>query len=614
MKKHGTLRGSPVLALLMLLAMAGPAAGSTSSATDRDPVVIDLAGMTAPVRIDRSHPFLPAPPEGNAEHAAWEQEDHPFWSRQTPGTRLLGIAGQGWWLQARLANSASHPVEGIIEIHQPTVDDARFELHCSDANRRSAVSGDDHPFTLRDMPDRYPAFAITIPPGGTCRLLIAVHSGETLQLPVFLSDPVSYTKSRQRDDFLHGILLGIDLLLLLAACAMWLSKRSGASLLLLFMIGSHALLVFVMGGIGYQFLWGDQPLVQRVLPPLSIALAWIATGIASCRLLPRDVVGTRSRALMAISYALAGAFGLLGAGVGHPALMALLLLAILPGLLLLAGLTLSARHREPRLDSRILAATCVLVGTATTESLGFLGVLPLAEYYLYTLQIGFTIQGALLLDAISNPHRRQERTHRILQPEPDVSKQVAEMTRELSEAMAQLKSENANLERLSRLDGLTGAFNRRFMDSSLSRLGEKSGTDAIPVAFILVDIDFFKAVNDQYGHPAGDECLREVAMTIRRQLRDPPDLLCRYGGEEFAVILPGCTGENALLVAEKIRTSVENVHFRDENGEPHGVTVSVGLSTLGAGGTVAEMISRADRALYAAKQAGRNRCVAMTGT
>lgn len=615
MKKQGTLRGFPCVALLlvMLLATSDPVAGSTSSAAN--PPVIDLAGVAAPVRLDKRHPFLAAPAEATPDHAAWLQEDHPFWSGTARGQRLLGIAGRGWWLQARLGNSGDRALEGIVDIHQPTVDDARFDLHCSHASLQSAAAGDHHPFATRGIPDRYPAFAFTIPPGGTCRLLISVQSGETLQMPVFLSDRVSYTKKRQRDDLLHGILLGIDLLLLAGACALWLSKRSGTSLLLLLMIAGHVVLVVVMSGIGHQFLWGDHPLLQRLLPPLSIAMAWITTGLLSCRLMPAHLVSARSRAFMAASYALAGIFGILCALRGHPALMALLLLGILLGLATLGRVALLASRQEALtgLDSRVLVATLVLVGSAAVESLGFLGLLPLATWYLYTLQAGFMVQGALLLDALAEGPAGGRNPRPAALPEQEISRRVAERTRELSSAMAQLKSDNAHLGHLSRVDGLTGTFNRRFMDSSLARLAEMSGTGALPVAFILIDIDFFKEVNDQYGHPVGDDCLREVAAAIRRQLRDPPDLLCRYGGEEFAVILPGCTGENALVVAEKIRTAVEGVDFRDANDERHGVTVSLGISAFRPGGTVAELVSRADRALYAAKRAGRNRCVAMPG-
>jgi diguanylate cyclase (GGDEF)-like protein len=124
------------------------------------------------------------------------------------------------------------------------------------------------------------------------------------------------------------------------------------------------------------------------------------------------------------------------------------------------------------------------------------------------------------------------------------------------------------------------------------------------MSIIMVDIDNFKRVNDEFGHLLGDEVLRAVSTILKQQLRKS-DLLCRYGGEEFAIVVPETTGENAVRVAEKLRRQIETHHFP---GVPRLVTISCGVADYPTHGiTRDEVVAAADSALYNAKQLGRNR-------
>lgn len=150
-------------------------------------------------------------------------------------------------------------------------------------------------------------------------------------------------------------------------------------------------------------------------------------------------------------------------------------------------------------------------------------------------------------------------------------------------------------------DPLTGLANRRRLDADLQAL--TTGTGAVDrVAFLMVDIDHFKQFNDEYGHPTGDELLRRVARTIAAAVR-AVDVVYRYGGEEFSVLLPDATAEEAQLVAERVRSSVAAAPVPAGGG----VTVSVGLAASDRNGTGLDLLAAADAALYDAKHAGRNR-------
>ncbi len=160
-------------------------------------------------------------------------------------------------------------------------------------------------------------------------------------------------------------------------------------------------------------------------------------------------------------------------------------------------------------------------------------------------------------------------------------------------------------------DPLTGLHNRRYMESHVTGLVEQALARGKPLALLVIDIDYFKAVNDGHGHDAGDDVLREFATRLRKSIRGI-DLACRYGGEEFVVVMPETDMAVAAIVAERIRRRIAGEPFAIRAGAAAlDVTISVGLAALaGVADTAAAILKRADQALYRAKRDGRNRVVA----
>jgi diguanylate cyclase (GGDEF)-like protein len=160
------------------------------------------------------------------------------------------------------------------------------------------------------------------------------------------------------------------------------------------------------------------------------------------------------------------------------------------------------------------------------------------------------------------------------------------------------------VKQLAYLDGLTGIFNRRFFELRIAEEIERARRHNLSMAVIMVDIDQFKKLNDEFGHLLGDEVLRQVSSLFHQQLRKM-DIVCRYGGEEFAILLTQTSAQHAVGVAEKLRRIVENWQFP---GVPRTVTISAGVAAFPEHGANRDALMRAaDKALYAAKQAGRNR-------
>jgi diguanylate cyclase (GGDEF)-like protein len=167
---------------------------------------------------------------------------------------------------------------------------------------------------------------------------------------------------------------------------------------------------------------------------------------------------------------------------------------------------------------------------------------------------------------------------------------------------------HSEIEKMARTDGLTGLFNHRNFQERLNDEFRRLERFSSPLSLLLIDIDFFKKINDSYGHPAGDEVLRGVSRTIRETIRNV-DIPARYGGEEFAALLPGTSHEGALRMAERLRESIEKRKFLIEGKELR-VSVSIGAATSPHDAvTKEELVERADKALYYAKRNGRNRCV-----
>lgn len=166
---------------------------------------------------------------------------------------------------------------------------------------------------------------------------------------------------------------------------------------------------------------------------------------------------------------------------------------------------------------------------------------------------------------------------------------------------------------LAETDALTGIANRRVFDEALASACSRAAGHGTPISLLMIDVDRFKAYNDRYGHPAGDECLKSVSRCLRATAKRPADVVARYGGEEFVVLLPGTDLTAAFSVAEGIRSALAQLDMPHAGSEHGFVTASIGVSTIAGNNAFlspAELVARADEAMYLAKRNGRNRAEA----
>lgn len=236
--------------------------------------------------------------------------------------------------------------------------------------------------------------------------------------------------------------------------------------------------------------------------------------------------------------------------------------------------------------------------------------------------IGATSMGALTacleqLTAVNNEQANELRRLLKARPTPETNaRDYEELTRlnnEHANLQRELNKANADLERLARTDALTGVPNRRDFFERAEAAFRRAAHEDRPAAVLMCDADGFKACNDRYGHAVGDRVLIELSRRLAEQMR-PGDCFGRYGGEEFAAFLPGCDATSAMRIAERLRATVAASPLStSEDGEQIRLTVSLGVATLSGAApgeehpTLDQLLDRADRAVYRAKDLGRNR-------
>jgi diguanylate cyclase (GGDEF)-like protein len=192
----------------------------------------------------------------------------------------------------------------------------------------------------------------------------------------------------------------------------------------------------------------------------------------------------------------------------------------------------------------------------------------------------------------------------------DVLMAITKAMLRVSSAQAELLSANKKLDEVAYFDVLTQITNRRGYEDMLARLWKDHERRLANMSVLLMDIDFFKKYNDNYGHIKGDECLRQVAQTLKEELKRPIDVLARYGGEEFVVLLPDTDINGAKLVGERLIKALEKANILHEfsDAQPF-VSISIGAAQTGSAKTTVSLLEAADAALYKAKEAGRNRII-----
>ncbi len=220
----------------------------------------------------------------------------------------------------------------------------------------------------------------------------------------------------------------------------------------------------------------------------------------------------------------------------------------------------------------------------------------------YIFKISDTYQNNLI--------NTKEKLKKEIQKKNKTEKKLNDKISELMKTKQKLEKANKKLARISSRDQLTGLYNRRKFEEVIKREWRNAIREVNPISIVMIDIDYFKKFNDNYGHLAGDNCLQKLSQTMEQTLKRPRDFLARYGGEEFIAILPNTDGSGAQHIAELLRKNVFDLKIpHNKSPVTNYVTISLGVASTDEPEfyVFEEIMDKADQVLYQAKDSGRNR-------
>lgn len=631
--------GFGLLWLLLLAALALPVwpclAAPAPSAV--------LVGGSEPVRIEQGVELLfERPDESLTAAQVVAPENAGRWKthrgRKINVSRQLGPV----WVRFSVRNDAAPGTAWWLGIESPLLE--QVDLHARhpasgrwDAVHRAAAGVTDDSKPLKD-----PAFvfALDLPGGETREYVLRVASDAALYVPLVVWEAKEFQQHRFDMAVLMGVLFGMLGVMFLYNAALAVFARSPMYAIYSVYLLSVLLYELSVTGYGALYLWGQSDWWLQHAYEVT-ATASFLTACIFFRLFLDLRHGLRH--LRIINNALVGfwTLALLGAAFRPSLLLSAMMAAMaLVGTVLAIYSSIVLVYQGNR-DARYFALAWFAIAIGTVFNvLTLVGAIEGNWITLNAQHVGFVVEIVLLSLALADRIRRDresreaaqrealdltervrlEREEKIQAQEHAIALQaranetleqrVRERTVQLQQTLSDLEAANVELGRLSTTDPLTGAHNRRYFDDVLAKEVERSQRTHTPLALAMVDIDHFKRVNDTLGHVAGDECLRLVAAALRRTVGRATDLVARFGGEEFALVLPGTAAEQALEVAERVRSAIEALVF-EHGGQRTLVTVSLGVvaKVTQPGQSVESFIAEADAALYAAKAAGRNRVV-----
>jgi diguanylate cyclase len=545
----------------------------------------------------------------------------------------LGLTGDTVWLRVTFEgpDEASRQLR-VLHLDNASLNGADLWLY-EEGESMAQVhyrTGQRYPFAERPIEESAFAFPLELQPKTTYRAYLRLESHAHMRIPLTLMPMDAYINERLTHRMIQGAYFGLMLVIALASLVIFFSIRDRTYLYYFGFILTTGLWFFIRQGFAEQYLWPDWPWWSD-----RAYIVMMAAGAGMSVLFTREFLSLRTChppvfRIMTVLFWVWGIMVLYALFVPGITTLKLISIILLIGgsLLLYSGI---AAWRKGVLEARfyVFAWTIVIIG-AIAVMLSHMALLPGDNSPFMVFQIGSALEGFLLSIGLAmrlnmTMRARAEAEHEALEMTARLQRQtiedqkrhaaeleshVEERTLELRQTMEQLASVNEELEQLSMVDPLTGLYNRRHLTSELHKEWKRAGREQVPLSIIMLDIDYFKRLNDTYGHMAGDRCLVELANLLQEEVHRPSDIVARFGGEEFIIVLPNTPLAGAEQLAERIRARAEAHCVETEN---HQLTFTLSLGTasqIPAPSSDAEdLIRRSDNALYEGKEAGRNRVI-----
>jgi diguanylate cyclase (GGDEF)-like protein len=545
----------------------------------------------------------------------------------------FGLSSASEWLKVDFPVSKSNQV---LEIDYAMLDSVQlwFRTKNDDGSYQLIESyqlGDTLPFEQR--PIIHDKFLVPLPAElAGMQLLLRTQSKGPVKVPLKLwlkTDYIVYTASHR---LFMGLFFGYMITMGLINIFLYVSTRKITFITYAGYVFCFALLIASIHGLGYRFIWPENPWFQERSTAIFAFLTLSFILIFTAQILELKKLKFKYR----IVFNFFSVVCVLGAIISFIApynimikIVLLMLLLVIPVILMVS---LRLAYKGSAIAKFFSAAWMVLLFSGLAASVDNFHWLNLPLDSSYLLIVGAMTETLLLalavatsysvqrleaksahLEAAKNELNAMQAQDELLtlqkQAQIDLEEQVRDRTKEFEEALAGLSKVNDELQGMSETDTLTGLSNRRFFENHIIAEAARSRREKQALAVALLDIDHFKQINDTYGHQCGDDCLVAFAKTMNKIVKRPGDLLSRYGGEEFVVLLPNTSLEGAKNLLEELRVAVEKLVIESQ-GHKIRLTVSAGVTSRVVGGEEEgnKMLAYADKLLYQAKKDGRN-CV-----
>lgn len=541
------------------------------------------------------------------------REPHRQWLLNGEKDFSKGYTNSDWWFKLTIKNPANEPRERMLELGYAILDYVDIYVIAEDGLVSTYQTGDRRPYNTRPVDDENFVLPLKWKAGETLTVYYRIQTGSSLQVPMTLWETDAFSFHENKFSMAHGFYYGAMVIIAAYNLLIYPLLRDRSYLYYVGFVLSTPLFFLSISGQGYRYLWPDQIVWNSISIPFSLA-SLVFFGALFTRSFNRLKSVSVPLDRLIGSFAVAGAIMFLMA-VTLPYKTAILFMIPIAALACLSDLVAGsiAWHRGVK-SARfyVIAWSCFLVATIIM-SLQKLNLFPKSFVVEYAVQLGSLLEAVLLSFALAE----RINFERVLRSE--AQEETVETTRRLNrelelrvvERTEELEKANQRLEVLSNTDQLTQLYNRRYFEEAFCREWERCKRYKHPFSVLLLDVDHFKQVNDQFGHKAGDACLIQIADMLQHFLRTPSDLVARLGGEEFCILLPETDAEEACNVADRIRAAIEQRVMR-VNEHRFSVTISGGIYAQipDDGCNVDEMLNYADKALYLSKSRGRN-CVTL---
>ena len=522
----------------------------------------------------------------------------------------FGFNPSHYWVRASISELGLSDAHGrwILEAGYPLVDHLNFYSVLNGDVTLEYHSGNNLPYAQRPLD--VPTFAFPFDPQQADTLYLYLQTSSSAQLPLTLTAESSFWEGKVTTFAIEAAFYAVLASMLLYNLLISILTRDTLFLYYSCSIASVALMMASLHGWSYAFLWPDSPRFNDLMVLFTISLAEVFTALFGTHYLRLSKISPPFHRVFMLLVAAASAFGIASLFVPYATMIKLLTgLAIVMCIsAFLLGIQLWRNTRSRDVMLFFSAISLLLIGL-TIYALRNFGVLPDNLLTSRAAELGHIAQIILFALGLADRHNR-ERAARIAAQDVIISMQRetnAALDRKVKERTADLEMANRRLQEESTTDALTQVRNRRYFDQKFYTLYQEAFRQRTPLTLMLIDIDHFKNFNDQFGHQTGDIVLQRVAREIQSEIKRPLDSVYRYGGEEFAVLLPATAEEGAVTVAEQLRKRIENLQV-DTHGELHSITISIGVhsNTPDQREDLDTFYQAADSALYRAKQQGRN--------